>query len=156
MNFIDDLTQKLTQTGQSAIQKTKEYAETVKLNSRISDEERKLNGIYQQIGKLYCSLHSDSCEPEFSELLAEVAAAEKNINDLREQAKAAKGSIKCANCGADLTAGMKFCGVCGTPVAAPASSEAEQGNEFGTRHCPSCGAAAQESDMFCAECGTRL
>lgn len=156
MSFIDDLTQKLTQTGQSAIQKTKGYAETVKINSRVSEEERKLNGIYQQIGKLYCSTHSESCEPEFSELLADVASAEKNIAELREQAQAVKntGVAKCANCGSALTPDMKFCAVCGTPAAAKNTEPPE--SEFGVRHCPTCGAQAQDNDLFCAECGTRL
>ncbi|MCQ2512228.1 MAG: zinc-ribbon domain-containing protein [Lachnospiraceae bacterium] len=32
--------------------------------------------------------------------------------------------MKCANCGAELEEGAKFCGSCGTPVAAPAMEEA--------------------------------
>lgn len=150
MNFIDDFTQKLTQTGQSAIQKTKEYAESVKINSRISDEERKLNGIYQQIGKQYCISHQESCEPEFSELLGKVKTVEKNIAELREQMNAQKGSAKCQSCGSELPPDAKFCAVCGTAVSFKQETEKSQ------RFCPQCGAPAENDDLFCAGCGMRL
>ncbi len=157
MNFIDDFTQKLTKAGQSAVQKTKDFAEIAKLNSRISEEEKRKNEIYSQIGKLYCSKYSEIGEPEFAELVASISESEKKINELNEQIKTLKGSAKCANCGADLTAGMKFCGVCGTSVSESAATEASQPeSEFTVRHCPSCGAATQNNDIFCAECGARL
>lgn len=145
-----DLIDELVQTGKSAIQKTKEYAESVKITSRISDEERKLNGIYQQIGKQYCSLHSESCEPEFSELLAEVKKVEKNIAELREQMNAQKRSAKCQSCGSELPPDAKFCAVCGTAVSFKQESEKSQ------RFCPQCGAPAENDDLFCAGCGMRL
>ena len=48
---------------------------------------------------------------------------------------------RCPHCGADNTAGTKFCGECGTRLA--------------TR-CSSCGAVSPATNKFCGECGARL
>ena len=47
----------------------------------------------------------------------------------------------CRNCGAENAPGQKFCGECGTALAAV---------------CSSCGAANQPGQKFCGECGTPL
>ena len=47
----------------------------------------------------------------------------------------------CTACGADNTAGRKFCGECGSPLA---------------RACPSCGSPNEASVRFCGECGSPL
>ena len=48
--------------------------------------------------------------------------------------------IKCACCGADIEAGMKFCGNCGAPVSQK-------------KKCISCGAEISYNLKFCPECG---
>ena len=47
----------------------------------------------------------------------------------------------CSNCGTENEAGLKFCGECGTRLAAP---------------CPSCSTANPPGRRFCGECGTSL
>jgi class 3 adenylate cyclase/tetratricopeptide (TPR) repeat protein len=47
----------------------------------------------------------------------------------------------CSNCGAENPVGQKFCGECGTALAAV---------------CPSCGAPNPAAQKFCGECGTAL
>src|ERR1041385_8774378 len=47
----------------------------------------------------------------------------------------------CANCGAENPAGNRFCGDCGTPLAAA---------------CPECGAENPPGQRFCGQCGTAL
>ena len=49
--------------------------------------------------------------------------------------------VPCAACGASNPAGRKFCGECGTALAAS---------------CPECGATAEIGQKFCGDCGTRL
>ena len=49
--------------------------------------------------------------------------------------------ITCSNCGAENQSGQKFCGECGTALAAT---------------CGSCGAANPPGQKFCGECGTPL
>lgn len=47
MAFFDDLGKKITQTGQGVVQKTKDTAETIKLNGMISDEEKNIVNFYE-------------------------------------------------------------------------------------------------------------
>jgi ribosomal protein L40E len=49
--------------------------------------------------------------------------------------------ITCSSCGAENPSGQKFCGECGTALAAT---------------CSSCGAANPPGQKFCGECGTVL
>src|SRR5438477_6058793 len=48
----------------------------------------------------------------------------------------------CGSCGAENPAGFRFCGSCGTALAAPG--------------CPSCGFVNPEGQHFCGQCGSRL
>ena len=57
MAFFDNLSKKVSEAGQKTIQKTKELADTSRLNAMIADEEKAINNAYYQIGKLYVSLH---------------------------------------------------------------------------------------------------
>jgi len=49
--------------------------------------------------------------------------------------------VTCAACGTANEAGRKFCGECGTPLAAA---------------CPACGAKNSPGVKFCGECGAAL
>jgi len=49
--------------------------------------------------------------------------------------------MRCPRCGANNTAGMKFCGQCGAPLGSA---------------CPSCGASNPSEHKFCGQCGTPL
>ena len=53
MAFFDQLGQKLTQTSQDAVKKTKDMAEAVRLNSAVADEGKKIEAAYREIGRLY-------------------------------------------------------------------------------------------------------
>ena len=50
-------------------------------------------------------------------------------------------AMKCAQCGAEGPAGMKFCGQCGAPLVLT---------------CPSCGADNPPEHKFCGHCGSPL
>ena len=95
IDFFDDLGRKISQAGQSAVQKTKEMTDIVKLNSSIADEEKKIRNSYVEIGKLYVSLHGEEHEPDFDKLMADVHEAEEKINDYRKQIGNIKGIVKC-------------------------------------------------------------
>src|SRR6476659_8185484 len=47
----------------------------------------------------------------------------------------------CASCGAENPVGKRFCGDCGSPLAAA---------------CPTCGAENPPGKRFCGDCGTEL
>lgn len=117
MDFLDNLGKKLTNAGQSAVQKTKEVADITKLSAEVSTEERKLSDCYSAIGKLYVSLHHDDYEEEFEKYFKFVKEYEAKIEECKQQIKEIKGIMTCEKCGADIPAGSMFCGKCGAPVA---------------------------------------
>ena len=51
MAFLDDLSRKLTQVGQEAASQTRVFAETTRINAKISDEERQLDALFAQLGR---------------------------------------------------------------------------------------------------------
>lgn len=51
MSFLNNLGQKISDVSQTTIKKTKDLADTAKLNLNISEEEHKINTAYEQIGK---------------------------------------------------------------------------------------------------------
>lgn len=146
MAFFDDLGKKISQAGQSAVQKTKDMTEIAKYNSEISDAERKIAGLYSEIGILYAKLHRDNPEEQFAPMIKAITEAESRIAECREQIKDIKGITVCANCGAQVT-GSAFCSVCGTPVPV----QEKPAGAF----CKNCGSPLADGSAFCTSCGTR-
>ena len=53
MAFFDDLGKRISNAGQGVAQSTKNFANITKLNSMITEEEKKVDGLFLQIGKMY-------------------------------------------------------------------------------------------------------
>lgn len=58
--------------------------------------------------------------------------------------------IKCAECGAEVSAQAKFCRVCGKPIVKPEPEEPV------AKFCPACGAELPEQAQFCCICGASV
>ncbi len=168
MAFFEDLGKKLSQAGQSAVQKTKDFTDVAKLNSSISDEEKKINNFYSEIGKLYVSLHAEDCESAFAEAVKGIKEANQKIAEYRKQIQDIKGVVKCEKCGAEVETSSAFCKACGAPVAketapvaapvketAPAA-EAEPAAAEEFVFCPECGQKVAKTMKFCTSCGKRM
>lgn len=55
--FFDDIGRKISLAGEGAVSKGRAFADVARLNSAVSEEEKKINNSYYQIGKLYVALH---------------------------------------------------------------------------------------------------
>ena len=148
MAFIDDLSSRISRTSQNAIQKTKSMAEVSRLNSQISEQEKRINNGFFQIGKLYYSLHGDSYEPDFATLVEAVKEAERAVEECRKQIRVLKGLRLCEVCGAENPLNGAFCSSCGTPLPPVAPPVAPN-----QTICPACGAPVAKSVRFCTNCG---
>lgn len=148
MGFIDKLSKTVTEAGQKTISKTKELADTSRLNSMISEEEKVINNQYFQIGKLYVSIHKDNCEDDFAGMIGAIAQAEAKIKDYKMQIQNIKGVQHCEKCGAEVPIGAAFCSSCGASmpkVQAPVSADYIK--------CENCGAEVKKGMRFCTSCG---
>ena len=115
MGFIDEIGRKVTNAGQQNIQVVKDFSEKTKINTLISDEEKKIKNACYEIGKIYMSLHKQDFEQDFAVWMGIVNESEQKIEDYKRQIGAMK-SVKRCSCGAELIEGMAFCAVCGKPV----------------------------------------
>lgn len=113
MSFLNDLSQKINDVGQTTIKKTKNLADTAKLNLNISEEERKITAAYEEIGKWYVNKHRDNADAEIETWLETICAAEKKIHECRETIHKMKGMVLCPACGASVDADAAFCSACG-------------------------------------------
>ena len=134
------------------MQKTKGTAEIMKLNGAISDEEKRIQNLYLEIGKKYFELHTDDSEAAFEAAVQGIKDANEKIADYNEQIKRLKGIVRCAVCGGEVPYGAPFCSSCGskmineTTVAPTAESNVP--------HCTNCGAVLAQGIAFCTNCGT--
>ena len=95
MAFFDQLGQKLTQTSQDAVKKTKDMAEAVRLNSAVADEGKKIEAAYREIGRLYYERFADACDPALQAPVEEVRPdlSPVNLNTADEAALTALPGI---------------------------------------------------------------
>lgn len=152
MAFLDEIGKKISQTGQDMVQKTKDTAESLKLSSAVSDEEKRIQGLYLEIGKRYFELHADSYEAEMEELVLSIKEANTKIAAYNEQIKRLKGIVRCPVCGGEVPYGAPFCASCGSRMvnentSAPAA-------ESNVRRCRQCGLPLAAGAGFCTNCGT--
>ena len=51
--FFSNFGKKISNVGQETVKRTKEIAEISKLSNKIKDEEKKIDGLYTELGKKY-------------------------------------------------------------------------------------------------------
>lgn len=174
MSFFDNLGQKLNDVGQTTIKKTKDLADTAKMNLEISEEERKISNAREQIGKWYAAKYRMQADPEIQNWMDAIFASEAKIKACRDNLGQIKGETTCPQCGASIAADAQFCPNCGQkivpqqpaqdvtpqpvkdeevevipPEAAPTPEEVTQSQQVGTPEAASASidAPAQESEQ---------
>ncbi len=145
MAFFDDLGRRISQAGQGAIKKTRNVADTVRINADISDQERAVNNLYNQIGRAYFSIHGSEPDERLKELVYSVKETNKRIEELKKQLSSMNDTCGCARCGAMNPEGSLFCTVCGARLEA----EERPAQVF----CTNCGRMISEGTVFCNYCG---
>lgn len=148
MAFFDDLGRKISQAGQSAVQKTKDMTDVARINGAIAEEEKKINNSYFQIGKLYVANHPDDYESEFAGMIGAIRESEIKIRDYRQQVQEIKGVVRCEKCGAEVANNAAFCSSCG--AAMPKQTVAADADSI---KCIGCGAMVSKNMRFCTSCG---
>lgn len=150
MAFFDDLGKKISQAGQTAVQKTKEMTDITRINGLISDEEKKVSINYYQIGKLYVAMHRNDFESDFNGMISAVCESEAKIRDYKQQIQDIKGVVHCEKCGAEIANGIAFCSSCGTPIQKQNKLHSNNPNLI---RCTGCGVLIDKNMRFCTSCG---
>ena len=113
MDFLDNLTRKLNQVSQDAVSQTKVFAETTRINAKISDEERQLDAMFAQLGRNYFEANKDNPNAAFAETINNIKDSMLRIENYKVDIRRAKGVINCPQCGAEVSTNTQFCSYCG-------------------------------------------
>ena len=134
MSFWEELGQKLTQSGQEAMQKTREIAGVVTMNADISDSKRKIRDLYAELGELVVNEAFEGIgADQIKDALNDEHADEKNVEITLRNWKAIyskvmfiaineakisdlKSETKCPACGRRIAKDISFCPNCGTKI----------------------------------------
>ena len=151
MSFFDNLGKKITEVGQTAVQKTKEITDIAKFSTMIAEEEKKLKDLFSDIGKIYVNLHGDETEGELGQKISAVKASKMKIEEYNRTIKELKGYVRCENCGAEVQGNTSFCSSCGKPI-----PKAENKANENLVKCSSCGNMVENTMRFCTKCGNPM
>ena len=152
MAFFDELGGKIDKFGQEAYQKTKNTADVVKLSSNAQNEEKKLLGLYQELGKQYASKYPENYETDFAQVMHSINETKAEIDRLNAQINELKGRSTCTACGAAIAPGARFCTNCGAPAPVPQTKAPAVDVLF----CTNCGMKIQPGAKFCTGCGAKI
>ena len=146
MALWENLSKKATNTTAKAVHQAKVFSETTRINGLISEEEKRINEKYSQIGKLFVEVYRDGCDEQFADLMGAVLEAENKIKDYRLQIQNLKGETQCKQCGAILQKEALFCSNCGWAVPKPEPAASSE-------KCAHCGNVVEKGMRFCTSCG---
>jgi len=125
MAFFNELTQKAKNMAAVAADKTKDAAETVKINVAIAGEQKEIDKNYRTIGEWYVNEYEGEIPDAVRELVEAIVASKARIAELEaSKVKEAAPEVEivepeaapkaCPVCGA--AADSKFCPQCGAPM----------------------------------------
>ncbi len=132
-SFLDKLSVKTTNAARIAQQKAANMKDTTSLSSQIHKEKNNIQKLIQNLGNQYFSTHREDPEAEFSEIIAQVIAAQTHIQELNAQIEVIKSrepelrelppeapqetatpsAMVCLKCGSSHPSTAKFCDACG-------------------------------------------
>lgn len=147
MAFFENAKKNYKQVSQTALKKTKDLSEVVKLNTSIISNEDKIRELYHKLGYEVYRAYKANEVPKDKPLLDELDALYAQINEENERINKINAANKCPNCGAKVGKKDIFCGSCGTKLP-------EQKPIIPV--CKACGATLLEGAMFCQSCGTKV
>lgn len=119
MAFLEQLGKRLSDAGQGAAQQAKNFTDVTRLNSAISDKEKKVTQLYASIGQAYYQRHRSDPDAEELQQIEAVNALFAEIAQCQEEIKQIKGVSKCPSCGADVPLNSAFCSACGAKFPRP-------------------------------------
>ena len=127
-DFFKKVGETISETGKSVSEKTKQVGNVAKLNAKIIASEHSISENYTILGKYYYDTYKDNPDEAVAETVNAVTASIDTIAEMKAQLLAAKGLVKCVECGAGCPTEDDFCGKCGAklikPEPAPEEDEA--------------------------------
>lgn len=91
MAFLENLGKKIGSVAETAADKANEFAEITKLNSSISSEQKQMDALFIEIGKLIFEREKDDPNSFVADQCRKVLISQNNIAELKEKIERIKG-----------------------------------------------------------------
>lgn len=147
MDFFDKIGGKIVGAGQEVASQTKNLTETTKMSMNITNNEKEVLELYNQIGRIFYDENklSEDClcidlVKRINDLLQENGKLKENINLL-------KGVVVCQNCAKEVSNKYNCCNYCGAPIIKPIQEAPI------AKICQKCGMQLEADSKFCFNCG---
>jgi len=85
MAFLDKIGKAIGEAAETATEKAKDFAETTKLNSAISSEEKQINQYFLEIGKYVFEEERNNPDSPYAETFSKITASLSNIEELKRK-----------------------------------------------------------------------
>ena len=175
--FFGNLGQKISATSQEAVQKTKDMASAMSLNSENSGLDKKNDQLQKQIGtEIYGRIFKDKSIEDVKNMTVDNTMPADLWNSVcdyviqikqNDMAKAEnerkilelKGEMPCPKCGSMIPKGAVFCSKCGekSPYADQAANAISRPAEsIPKRICSKCGKPLLDDAAYCKYCGNKV
>lgn len=117
MGFLDNLSQKASETYRNTAEKTNKLTREMKLKSLINEDKNKIQKIYAEIGKKVYEKHireeNIDIKSELMEECSKIDAYSREIEDMNMEMLALKNLRLCKKCASEIAITAKFCPKCG-------------------------------------------
>ncbi len=123
----------------------KENSELDNLNAQISENEKRIGILYNEMGEMYFRLHRKDAEEPFRQHISAIEEMMAQNEHWNDQIQTLRGLVKCPHCGSYVPNNVVYCTACGSRVIPETS-----------KICPQCGLIVDRETMFCPRCGTRV
>jgi len=90
MAFLDKIGKKISDVAGSATDMAKDFAETTKLNSEVSAEEKQINQYFLEIGKFIFENERNNADSPVAEIINKITASQQKIDDLKRKIEEVK------------------------------------------------------------------
>jgi len=141
MAFFDKVSRKISDFADDTSDKVKEFGKTNKLKTSISEEERKLEVAYIEIGKDYFEKNQNQEETAYVAAFAQIRESKAKILEMQAELDKIKEDTKDKISKRREDAQKAEEEPVSSPVGLP---------------CPSCGFRSALNSRFCSECGKPL
>ncbi len=126
MSFFDKVSETFSSKSKDVVDKAKEIAEVVNLNSQVSSQESLINKYFKEMGQYLYEHRGEDVTTPLEERYGLIDAAYEEIARLKKEILEVKGLKACPACGNEMPKDVAYCSKCGTqvPVAEPKTEEA--------------------------------
>ncbi len=125
MDFFNRAKEKIAKTSGDVAKKAKDLAEVTKLNGQISDSEKTIKNLYNEIGKYVYENLKEDAPAEIAEKMTAIDEALAAIAGYKAEVMKLKGIQNCPHCNNEVAYGVAFCPSCGNKMPEPVVEEAE-------------------------------